>query len=559
MDGVDFSKYTHINLAFSIPKADGTFSFEDDWAMPQIMKQLRAANVKVLMSVGGWTGSNHFSNILKSQSAKDTMIKGMVDYVKANELDGIDIDWEYPGRLGNDCNAFDATHDAGNYLMFLKELRAKFDSTFGQRAKLITLAVRVQPFDGPSGPISNVTDYAHHIDFANLMQYDINGGWNSVTGPNAPFNFEEGKGMQASFVSAIDAWLRAGWPANQLTAGLGFYGRSTVALQDMTKENRNQYQPQSKEVPLGDQEDASWSDRCARTTSNSGTWQWKNLRRQGVLTSNGIPSHPWIRQWDNTTQTPWLFNAETKVFLSYDDPRSIKIKADHAASKGLAGIMVWSVNMDYKNELLSAASVFKRDDGAGKQIASSPSNGGSKASSSSASIVSSSSSIKISSISSTSSVSARSSTTNEPIKSASTSGSAATSPAMNINKSSMTSASASSNKVTSSPSAMDSEPQTQLKTTMAPGLSSSPSPSASTSNHADLDSEFRSGGACREDGAYKCIDRHGNSPDFLTCDRGKWIQESCASPLICIEVKDAVACAWSRTGPFVRVLKGVIH
>ncbi|KAJ1959578.1 hypothetical protein GGI12_004262, partial [Dipsacomyces acuminosporus] len=147
MDGVDFSKYTHMNLAFSIPKADGTFSFEDDWAMQQIMKPLRAGKVKVLMSVGGWTGSNHFSNIVKSQSSKDTLIKSMVDYVKANELDGIDIDWEYPGRLGNDCNAYDAANDSKNFLEFLKSLRSQFDSAFGQRAKLITLAVRVQPFD----------------------------------------------------------------------------------------------------------------------------------------------------------------------------------------------------------------------------------------------------------------------------------------------------------------------------------------------------------------------------------------------------------------------------
>ncbi|KAJ1957491.1 hypothetical protein GGI12_005012, partial [Dipsacomyces acuminosporus] len=200
MDGVDFSKYTHINIAFAIPKPDGTFTFEDDWAMPQIMKQLRAANVKVLMSVGGWTGSNHFSNIVKSSSASATMIKSMVDYVKNNNLDGIDIDWEYPGRLGNTCNVYDAANDTPNFLKFLQSLRAAFDQNFGSRQKLITLAVRVQPFDGSSGPVSDVSAFAKVADFANLMQYDINGGWNAVTGPNAPFNFEKGKATQLSFV-----------------------------------------------------------------------------------------------------------------------------------------------------------------------------------------------------------------------------------------------------------------------------------------------------------------------------------------------------------------------
>ncbi|KAJ1846072.1 hypothetical protein LPJ73_004642, partial [Coemansia sp. RSA 2703] len=98
------------------------------------------------------------------------------------------------------------------------------------------------------------------VDYANLMQYDINGGWNSDTGPNAPFNFESGKGLQASFVSAIDAWTGAGWPANQLTAGIAFYGRSTIATVDMTKDPNNQYQPQQSVVPLGDSEDAPWYD-----------------------------------------------------------------------------------------------------------------------------------------------------------------------------------------------------------------------------------------------------------------------------------------------------------
>ncbi|KAJ1953201.1 hypothetical protein GGI12_006063, partial [Dipsacomyces acuminosporus] len=63
MSSVDFSKYTHINLSFGIPTASGTFSFEGDWFVPQVVSQMHAVGTKVLLSVGGWTGSNHFSNI----------------------------------------------------------------------------------------------------------------------------------------------------------------------------------------------------------------------------------------------------------------------------------------------------------------------------------------------------------------------------------------------------------------------------------------------------------------------------------------------------------------
>ncbi|KAJ2015049.1 hypothetical protein GGI06_003400 [Coemansia sp. S85] len=350
---VDWSKYTHVNIAFSIPRQDGTFTFEDDWVLPQMISQVRAGGAKVLMSVGGWTGSNYFSPIMKNPSARSTLISSMVNYVKSNGLDGIDIDWEYPGRLGNTCNIYDEANDTPNFLKFLEDLRAAFDAAFGAKQKLITLAVRVQPFDVNGAPSRDVAAFAKVVDYANLMQYDINGGWNTKTGPNAPFNFQQGEGLQVSFVSAIDDWVGAGFPANQLTAGIGFYGRSTIALEDMTKDPKNQYQPQAAVVPLGDSEDAPWYDACAGATANSGVWQWKHLRDQGVLTSPGAAAAPWVRQWDDVSQTPWLFNPSTKQFISYDDPQSLQVKVNYAASRGLAGAMVWSSNMDYNNELMN--------------------------------------------------------------------------------------------------------------------------------------------------------------------------------------------------------------
>ncbi|KAJ2821675.1 hypothetical protein FBU31_004824, partial [Coemansia sp. 'formosensis'] len=350
---VDWSKYTHVNMAFGIPTSSGTFSFDGDWFLPALVTSMHSVGTKVLMSVGGWTGSNYFSNIVKDAGASSTLISSMVSYVKANNLDGIDIDWEYPGRLGDNCNVFDVANDTPNYLKFLQNLRAAMDTAFGMRQKMITLAVRVQPFDINGAPSTDVSAFAKVVDYANLMQYDINGGWNNVTGPNAPFNFQKGEGLQVSFVSAINDWIAAGFPASQLTAGIGFYGRSTIALEDMTKDPTNQYQPQSQLVPLGDSEDAPWYDVCAGTTANSGTWQWKHLRDQGILTSPSAAAAPWVRQWDPVSQTPWLFNPSTKQFISYDDPQSLQVKINYAASKGLAGAMVWSANMDYNNELMN--------------------------------------------------------------------------------------------------------------------------------------------------------------------------------------------------------------
>ncbi|KAJ1946615.1 hypothetical protein EC988_005519 [Linderina pennispora] len=357
MSSVDFSKYTHMNMAFAIPASDGSFSFEGDWFLPQVVSDLHNKGVKVLISLGGWTGSNLLSGIMKSDSTRKSLITSIIGYLDTYSLDGIDLDWEYPGRLGNTCNVYDADNDYKNYLSFLQDLRSQLDKKFSSNKKLITMAVRVEPFDGPDGPISDLSEYAKVVDFANIMQYDINGGWNKVTGPNAPLNAEPGKGAQLSFASAIEAWTGAGWPASQLTAGLAFYGRATTASEDMTKDPDNMYQQQSTTVPLGDSEDASWYDSCAGAAANSGIWQWKNMRGT-VLSDATTPISPWVRTWDNATSTPWLFNPSTKMFISYDDTKSIKMKVDYAGSKGLAGVMVWSSNMDYNNELLDIAVGF---------------------------------------------------------------------------------------------------------------------------------------------------------------------------------------------------------
>ncbi|KAJ1661842.1 hypothetical protein EV178_006363 [Coemansia sp. RSA 1646] len=344
--GVDFSKYTHINLSFGVPGEDGTVTFDESLPLAPIVKEIQGNNTKAL------SDSNHFTKLVADKTTTNPFITGIVNFVDTNNLDGIDLDWEYPGREATGCNKPDLVNDTPNYQTFVTNLRSAFTTKFGEGKKLITMAVRVEPFDVNGKPSTDVSEFAKAVDFINLMQYDFNGAWNNDTGPNAPLNFEKGKGVQSSFVSAIDAWTKAGWPASQINAGLPFYGRATTANEDMTKDPNNQYQPQSNTIPQGDKEDAQSQDPCTNATSFSGIWQWKHLRDQNVLTGAEEAASPWVRTWDDTSMTPWLFNPKNKMFVSYDDPKSLTAKVDYAKSKGLAGSMIWAMYMDYKDELL---------------------------------------------------------------------------------------------------------------------------------------------------------------------------------------------------------------
>ncbi|KAJ2326239.1 hypothetical protein IWW51_002379, partial [Coemansia sp. RSA 2702] len=293
---VDLSKYTHLNLAFGAPNKDGSISFGQGVSLGDVVGKLNATKLKVLVSIGGWSGSRWFSGIMKDAAASSTMISNIIDIIDTNKLAGVDILWEYPGRAAGSCYAFDADADTTNFLKFLQTLREQLDSKFGSSKKLITLAVRIEPFDVKGSPSTDVSAFAKLVDYAHLMP----------------------------------------------------------TVSDMTKDPTNQYQKQFNEVPKGDPEDGYWKDVCTDNIEISGQWQYKYLRKLGLLTAPTTAAPSIVRQWDSTSQTPWLFNTTVNRFYTYDDPESIKAKVDYAASKGLAGTMVWLVHMDYQNELIDA-------------------------------------------------------------------------------------------------------------------------------------------------------------------------------------------------------------
>ncbi|KAL0093210.1 glycoside hydrolase family 18 protein [Phycomyces blakesleeanus] len=365
VSSIDFSKYTHINYAFAIMIKDATPEWTDpqqvSTQLPQLVTAAHAKNAKVLISIGGWSGCLTFSSMAADPTQRATFIAWNVAQVTNYKIDGIDIDWEYPGRQGAGCNVVSLENDANNFLTLLQELRKALDSSFGAGKIDITIAARVRTFDTSSGNMPDVSAFAAVIDRFNVMTYDINGAWNSTTGPNAPFNFQPGYGDADSYVSGIQAWLKAGVPAKKIVPGLAFYGRSATATVDMTKTN-SQYQGQvAGVVPSGDSLDAYWQDPyCSKDPGGlSGVWRYGNLRSQGVLSSPTTASAGWTRTWDNVTQTPWLFNPSSKIFISYDDPLSIQIKVNYALCLNLGGVMVWSVDEDSSGgELLQAAAAI---------------------------------------------------------------------------------------------------------------------------------------------------------------------------------------------------------
>jgi len=348
-DQIPYNKLTHINYAFAIVDESFKISFTTQSLLSQVVSNAHSAGTKVLLSIGGWTGSRYFSPLSMSDSARTDFISQATSLVDQYSLDGIDIDWEFPGRLGLECNAFDPAHDSGNFLLLLTGLRNALNKRYGGNRKEISLAVRIAPFDGPNGPLDNVADFAAVVDRINLMAYDINGGWSKTAGANAPFH-----GGPETLVGAGQAWVKAGMPANKIAAGLAFYGRAVTTTQAPAGNASPIGLPISSTVPQGDSEDAPWADPCPGSAAvMSGVWQWRNLRAQQALTTVNSAGPGWTNGWDSASQTPWLYRASDNTFVSYDDPKSLQIKVNWARCNGMAGVMIWDLHND-NGELLNA-------------------------------------------------------------------------------------------------------------------------------------------------------------------------------------------------------------
>ncbi|KAJ2711218.1 hypothetical protein H4R19_003354 [Coemansia spiralis] len=337
---ISWSSLTHANIAFAYASESGKISFvgnvvNSTTTSAQNARSLVADGqkngVKMLAAVGGQGNfSAHLATALGSSAGRTAFVSSAVDFVNEYNLDGIDIDWEYPN----------STADARALLSTLQSTRTAFDSSFGKGNKLLTITLYNHPYLGPNVPTVDYKPYAAAVDYGLVMAYDYFGNWADYTAPNAPFldvSFYPG-----SFRNTTDAWLQAGWPASKLVAGLAFYGHSSIASTNMASNTTNQYIPIHNHTSVD-----------GPISEIAGTWTWRDLRepKNGALSGVATAGPGWTRVWDSNTMTPWLFREADNLYIGYDDEGSLGIKMDYSLRKKLAGVMIWEMGYDYNNEL----------------------------------------------------------------------------------------------------------------------------------------------------------------------------------------------------------------
>ncbi|EEB96463.1 hypothetical protein MPER_04400, partial [Moniliophthora perniciosa FA553] len=239
---INYPLYDLIDFAFALPTASFELEWDDNDSCPELLKKLvhyaHAHGTKVKLSIGGWTGSRYFSSAVENVNNRQHFTDNIWAFYKESELDGIDIDWEYPGTKANDGNQVSPV-DSANFLAFLRLLRRALP-----HGAILTAAATALPFAGPDGrPMGDVSSFARVLDWVLIMNYDT-WGVSSPPGPNAPLFDACGNSTQpqSSAVAAYDAWTKAGFPASQLVLGLPTYGyvMSSDAQQFRTREELDQ-------------------------------------------------------------------------------------------------------------------------------------------------------------------------------------------------------------------------------------------------------------------------------------------------------------------------------
>lgn len=304
----DILRITHLNMAFALIK-DSIVSVDHLKHLDRIaLYKGINPDLQVLISIGGWSADG-FSQAAMTKNGREMFSKTSCEIVEKWDLDGIDIDWEYP------CSdqagiAYDEA-DKVNFTSLLQQLRDDLTALSAKTNKtyLLTIAVGGEQYYIDGTEMDKVTEL---VDFINLMSYDLRGGFTDIAGHHANLGAQTGEPDGPSGMRTVEIFHKAGVPYNKMVLGAAFYGRVWGKLS---------------------------------TTENNGLGKkaaTKGLGGNGydTLKEHFIDKNGYTRYFDESAQAPYLFNGEN--FISYEDEVSIKAKCDYVKEKGLAGIMYWA-------------------------------------------------------------------------------------------------------------------------------------------------------------------------------------------------------------------------
>jgi chitinase len=292
-------------------------------------------HLKVMIACGGWGGSGGFSDMAASPDNRKKFVESAIRFIQEYKLDGMDMDWEYPGMLGAG-NPY-IPEDKENFTSLMREIRVAMDAT----GKKLILTFAAAGWENYYRYIE-LLEVMKYADYINVMTYDNVGGGTPYTAHHTNLGWvkpehiektpahsiveEMGYDLIPRSAEKIISFIKEkGVDPKQIVIGGAFYGKGWKGV---PPDNNGLYQP------------------------NQGT---SRNAPYAVIVEEYENKNGFVKYWDPVAKAPYLYNAEEKLFMSYEDKQSIKLKTEYAIDTGLGGIMFWQLRGDAeKDGLLDA-------------------------------------------------------------------------------------------------------------------------------------------------------------------------------------------------------------
>ena len=271
--------------------------------------------LKVKMQMGGWgKNADGWSQMARDPEKRKAFIDGCVAICEQYDVDGFDIDWEYPTYAAKDGDHVNGASPADweNFVTLFKEMREAMPD------KILSYAA------SSSGKYTDNVSVLPYVDYINVMTYDEG----NPPYHNAPL-YRSSIADKRTCSEAIDNIFHGeqGIPYQMMNFGVPFYGHGD----GYKDKSGNAVYPGT--VNYGDLEDIFFKDVC----------DGKSVKGKNY------------RVWDDVAKVPYLADALGKMYASYEDIESVNAKVEFAMSRNMLGCMIWEFREDNKQGTLRHA------------------------------------------------------------------------------------------------------------------------------------------------------------------------------------------------------------
>ncbi|MFS4468282.1 glycoside hydrolase family 18 protein [Maribacter sp. 2210JD10-5] len=345
---IPVEKLTHIIFSFT-NVIDGEMKFRTPESSGPKLRALvkqkkRNPDLKVMIACGGW-GADGFSDMALTEAGRAKFIASASEFIAKYQLDGLDMDWEYPGISGAGTMAREV--DTENFTALMKGLREMLDAFDTPKTLTFASAGWKRYYD-----FIQVNEVMKYADYTNVMTYDLVSGVSEYTGHHTALGKVQNEDISGTpFQKHLDSLYKTGRYPDP-------HPRSTEKIVDFLIAQKIN----PKQIIIG----AAFYGRVWKgvVPKNNGLYQRSKGMHVGWLAYHEIrksyeKDENFKRYWDENAKSPYMYNAMDSLMMSYDDTVSVAKKTKYTIEKGLGGIMFWELGNDTKEERSLLDAIYK--------------------------------------------------------------------------------------------------------------------------------------------------------------------------------------------------------